>query len=58
MSVVQAIQDGGDEGLQDLLLSNAAQEAEGHTPQVLIRMLQIVPQMLAHKDLHFTDGVR
>ena len=35
VAVLQAGQDGGDERLQDLLLPDAAQEAQGHAPDVL-----------------------
>lgn len=49
--MLQAGQDGGDEGLQNLLFPDAAQEAQRHTPDVLIGMLQVVAQVLADEDL-------
>ena len=51
MAVLQAGQHAGNEGLQDVLLMDAAQEAEGHPPDVLVGVLQIVAQVLADQDL-------
>ena len=50
LAVVQARKDGRYEGLQDLLLVNAAEEAERNTSQVLVRVLEVVPQILANQD--------
>ena len=49
--MVQAGQDGGDEGFEDLLLPDAAQEAQGDPPQELVGVLQVVAQVLADQDL-------
>ena len=49
--MLQAGQDGGDEGLQDLLLPDAAQEAQRDAPDVLVGVLQVVAQVLADEDL-------
>jgi hypothetical protein len=49
--VLQVAQDGGHEGLQNFLLSDAAQETQCDTPDVLVGMLKIVPQVLANQNL-------
>ena len=49
--MVQTVQDGGYEGLQDFLLPDAAQEPERDSPQVLVGVLQVVAQVLADQDL-------
>jgi len=49
--VLQVAEDGWNQGLQDLFFPYAAQKAQGHAPDVLIRVLQIVPQILADQDL-------
>ena len=49
--MVQAGQHAGNEGLQNVLLMDAAQEAEGHPPDVLVGVLQVVAQVLADQNL-------
>ena len=51
MPVLQAGQNGRDQGLQDFFFPNSAQEAQRHTPDVLVGMLQVVAQILADQDL-------
>ena len=51
VSVLQAGQDGGNERLQDLLLPDAAQEPQRGAPDVLVGVLQVVPQVLADQNL-------
>ena len=48
--VLQVGQDAGHQRLQDLGLLQAAQEAQRHRPQVLVRRLQVVAQVLADED--------
>lgn len=51
MPVIQTGQNRGQQRLQDLLLSDAAQEPQRHAPQILIGMLQVVSQLLAYENL-------
>ena len=53
--VLQAGQDGGYQRLQDLLLPDSAQEAQGDAPDVLVGVLQVVAQILADQDLRATS---
>lgn len=50
MAVLNVGKDGGNEGLNDLGLGKAAEEAEGDASDVLIRVLEVVPEILADKD--------
>ena len=54
--MLQAGQDGGYQRLQNLLLPDSAQEAQGDAPDVLVGMLQVVTQILADQDLQATSG--
>jgi hypothetical protein len=54
--VLQAGQDGGNERLQDLLLADAAQEAQRDAADVLVGVLQVVAQVLADEDLRRRPG--
>ena len=54
--VLQAGQDGGYQRLQDLLLPDSAQEAQGDAPDVLVGVLQVVAQILADQNLQATSG--
>jgi len=49
--MLQARQDRGNEGLQNLLLLNATQEAQRCSSQELIRVLKVVAQVLADQNL-------
>ncbi len=49
--VLQVGQDGGHQRLQDLLLADAAQEAQRDAADVLVGVLQVVAQVLADEDL-------
>jgi len=51
VAVLQIGEDGGHEGLQDLLLLDAAQEAQRDAADVLIGVLQVVAQILTNQDL-------
>ena len=51
MPVFQVGENGWHQRLKDVLLTNAAQEAERDAPQILIRMLKIVSEVLADEDL-------
>ena len=53
--MLQAGQDGGYQRLQDLLLPDSAQEAQGDAPNVLVGMLQVVAQILADQNLRATS---
>lgn len=58
--MLQASQYGGDKGLQDFLLLDPAEKSERCPTEVLIRMLEVVPQVLADKNLqeaHISQNV-
>lgn len=50
VAVLEARHDGGDEGLEDLRLGDSAEEPERGAAQELVRMLQVVAQVLADED--------
>ena len=52
-SQTQTHQDGGSQRLQNLLLLDAAQEAQRGAPQELVGVLQVVAQVLADEDLRW-----
>jgi hypothetical protein len=52
--VLKVAEDGRNQGLQDLLLTDATQEAQSHTTDELVGMLQVVPEVLA--DLQTRGG--
>ena len=49
--MLQAGEDGGNERLQDLLLSDSAQEPQRGAPDILVGVLQVVSQVLADQNL-------
>jgi hypothetical protein len=51
LPVVQVGQDAGHQGLEDFLLPDTAQETQRDAPDVLIGVLQVVPQVLADQNL-------
>jgi hypothetical protein len=54
--MLQVGQDAGHQRLQDLLLADAGEEAQGDPPDVLIGVLQVVPEVLANQDLRPGGG--
>jgi len=51
--VVEALQDGRRQRLDDLLLAQAAEEAERAAADELVGVLEVVAQVLADEDLFF-----
>lgn len=52
MSVLKASQNGRYQWLKDFLFSYSAEESECDAPDVLIWVLQVVPEVLTDQDLH------
>lgn len=52
MPVLKASEDGRYQRLKDVLFPYSTEEPECDTPDVLVWMLQVVPQVLADQDLH------
>ena len=52
MSVLKASQNGWYQRLKDFLFPYSAEESECDAPDVLIWVLQIVPEVLTDQDLH------
>lgn len=54
MSVLKASQNGRYQRLKDFLFPDSAKEPECDAPDVLIWVLQVVPEILTDQDLHAT----
>ena len=54
--MVQASKNGRHQGLQNLFLVYFADEAQSHATDVLVGMLQVVPEILADEDLRHGEA--
>ena len=53
--MLKASQNGWYQGLKDFLFPYSAEEPECDAPNVLVRVLQVVPEVLADQYLHATQ---